>query len=475
MRYFPAFLDLQSKPVLIAGGDEEALRKARLIRKADPSITFVASDIAPSIHEEFGHNARLIERRFRASYLKGDQLHRPAIIIVATGDAIEDERIALKARAKRIPVNVVDRPELCDFVVPSMVERGDLVIGISTGGQAPVLGRSLRASIEALLPQRLADLTAFASDFREAVAATLPKEQRRRFWEKLFAGPIADLVLAGRAPEAREQTVRLLNQPAAHDEGFVHIVGAGPGDPELLTLKALRVLQEADVVLHDNLVTDGIMELVRRDATRIYVGKKKADHALPQEQIAEKMIALARDGKRVVRLKGGDPFIFGRGGEELDALMAAGINAEVVPGITAATGCGAVAGVPLTHRDHAQAVTFVTGHARGDAAPDLDWQALANLGHTLVVYMGVGTAARTSAHLLKAGMKVTTPVAIIEKGTTPEQKIVRTDITHLPRDIKQAGITGPAILVIGEVAAKANGRGLIDLATMQKTPEKLSA
>ncbi|MCI5045440.1 MAG: siroheme synthase CysG [Aquisalinus sp.] len=475
MRYFPAFFDLRYKPVLIAGGGEEALRKARLVRKANPSITFVAHEFDTELREEFSEGAQLIQRRFKASDLKGDRLHRPAIVIVATGDALEDERIALKARAKRIPVNVVDRPEFCDFVVPSMVERGDLVIGISTGGQAPVLGRSLRARLEALLPQRLADLTAFASDFRGAVAATLPKEQRRSFWEKLFAGPIADLVLAGNESEAREQTVRLLNQPTANEEGFVHIVGAGPGDPELLTVKALRVLQEADVVLHDNLVTDGILELIRRDATRIYVGKKKADHALPQEQIAEKMIALAREGKRVVRLKGGDPFIFGRGGEELDALDAAGINAAVIPGITAATGCGAVAGVPLTHRDHSQAVTFVTGHAKGDAAPDLDWQSLANLGHTLVVYMGVGTAARTSAHLLKAGMKVTMPVAIIEKGTTPEQKVVRTDITHLPSDIKQAGITGPAILVIGEVAAKASGRGLIDLATAQNTAEKLSA
>ena len=475
MRYIPAFFDVKNRPVLIAGGGEEALRKARLISKANPSITFVAPDMAPAIIDEFASTAHLTQRRFKASDLKGDTASRPAIVIVATGDAAEDERIALKAHTRGIPVNVVDRPELCDFVVPSLVERGDLVIGISTGGQAPVLGRSLRAKIEALLPQRLSALTAFASDFRQAVTDALPKEKRRSFWESIFSGPVADMVLAGHETQAREQALRLLNQPDATRQGFVHIVGAGPGDPELLTLKALRVLQEADIVLHDNLVTDGIMELVRRDAERIYVGKKKSDHALPQAEIADLMIRLAHEGKRVVRLKGGDPFIFGRGGEELDALNVAGVAAEVVPGITAATGCGAVAGVSLTHRDHAQAVTFVTGHAKGEAAPDLDWAALTRLGHTLVIYMGVGTAARTSAQLLRAGMKVTMPVAIIEKGTTPEQKIVRTDITHLPRDIRQAGIKGPAILVIGEVAAKATGRGLIDLTQTREMPERMSA
>ena len=467
MRYFPAFFDLKDKPVLIAGGGELALRKARLLAKASPDLVFMSASFEPALLEEFGASARFIERSFDPV----DLALMPVVMIVATGDGMIDEMIAETARVQGIPVNVVDRPELCDFVVPSIVERDDVVVGISTGGAAPVLGRTLRARIEALLPRRLGALAGFAKSFRETVAAKVAPECRKAFWENFFTGPLSDLVLAGRESEAREKMLTLVNREPEPVTGFVHIVGAGPGDPELLTLKALRVLQDADIVLYDNLVGKEILDLVRRDAERLYVGKKKSDHTLPQEEIGALMIRLAGEGRKVVRLKGGDPFIFGRGGEELDALAQAGVAAEVVPGITAATGCAASASVPLTHRDHAQAVTFVTGHARNGAAPDLDWQALTRLGHTLVVYMGVGTAAQIAGNLQAAGMSAAMPVAIIEKGTLPAQKIIRTTLGSLPADIGNAAIEGPAVLVIGEVAAKASGRGLMDLTE----PERLRA
>ena len=322
----------------------------------------------------------------------------------------------------------------------------------------------LREKLEAMLPQGLGALVDFAGSFREAVTAKIAPSARRRFWEDVFAGRVASLFLSGREAEAHEEMVTAINRPASEQKGFVHIVGAGPGDPELLTLKALRVMQEADVVLYDNLVGDGILEMIRRDAERLYVGKKRADHSMPQEEIGALMVRLAHEGKRVVRLKGGDPFMFGRGGEELDVLRAEQVDVEVVPGITAATGCGAAAGVALTHRDHAQAVTFVTGHSKGDADPDLNWRALAELGHTLVVYMGVGTAARISGRLTEAGLAGETPAAIIEKGSLPDQRIVRTTLGSLGTDIVAGGIAGPAVLVIGSVAASADGAGLVDLA-----------
>jgi len=464
VRYFPAFFDIKDKPVLIVGGGELALRKARLLAKADPRIVFVATEFDEALIAEFGQSAEFLHKSFSAVDTDGDAV----LVIAATGDAAADEAVAFAAKGAGVPVNVVDRPELCDFVVPSIVERGDLAIGISTGGNAPVLGRQVREKLEALLPQRLGGFVSFAGSFREAVTAKVEPALRRRFWENVFSGTISDLFLSGREADAREEMVAQLNRPQDSAKGFVHIVGAGPGDPELLTLKALRILQEADVVLHDALVSDGIMEMIRRDAERVYVGKKKSDHSMPQEDIGTLMVKLAREGKRVVRLKGGDPFIFGRGGEELEALKAAGIPAAVVPGITAATGCGAASSVPLTHRDHAQAVTFVTGHAKGDTDPDLNWQALVDLGHTLVVYMGVGTATAISRNLVEAGMDAATPAAVIEKGSLPEQKIIRTRLDNLGEDIVAGGIEGPAVLIIGAVAAAADGRGLVDLAQSQR-------
>lgn len=460
MRYFPTFFDVLDKEILIVGGGESAARKARLFEKAGARIAFVAPQIDEAVEAEFGARARIVVRPFAPQ-----DLALAALVVAADPDPAENERAARAAREAGAPVNVVDRPELSDFTVPSIVDRGDVVIGISTGGAAPVLGRSLRAKIEALLPARLGALAAFAGAFRGAVKARVEDESvRRRLWEHVLSGPIAEKVLAGREPEAREDMLALVNRPQADETGVVHIVGAGPGDPELLTLKALRLLQSADVVLHDRLVSAEVLDLVRRDAQRVYVGKAKAEHAMAQEEIGALMIRFAREGLRVVRLKGGDPFIFGRGGEELDQLRAAGVAAYVTPGITAAAGCAASASVPLTHRDFAQAVTFVTGHAKGDAEPDLDWEALARLGHTLVVYMGVSTAEKIGANLIAHGRAASTPAAIIENGTRTDQVIAKGTLGTLGETLRRAGIAGPAVLVIGEVAAKADGAGLVDLA-----------
>lgn len=460
MKFFPAFFDLSGRRVVVAGSGETASRKARLLIDAGAMVEFVAASFDPAFAADWEDRAALVRSGPDAALLRG-----AALVFVAVEDEAEAGAWTQAARAAGVPVNAVDRPSLSDFATPSIVDRGDVVVAISTGGAAPVLGRRLREKIEALLPQRLSSLAAFAGSFREAVAARIAAPARRAFWERFFDGAVAAQVLDGDETGAREAMISTLDEPqTAGAAGVVHIVGAGPGDPDLLTLKALRLIQDADVILYDRLVGEGVLKLARRDALRLYVGKAKADHAVPQEEIEARLIAYARDGKCVVRLKGGDPFIFGRGGEELDAVKAAGVPVFVTPGVTAALGCAAAAGLPLTHRDAAQALTFVTGHAKGDADPDLDWAALARLGHTLVVYMGVGKADAIAQRLMENGRAASTPVAVIENGTRPDQKILKGTLTALARLVRDGGVEGPAILVIGEVAAKANGLLLDDLA-----------
>ena len=446
MRYFPAFFDVAGRDVWISGGGALAARKARLVLRAGARVTFWGAGPDAEVRSEFGDACAYRDRPV------GVLRPRPALVIAASGTA-GDGRVAALARAAGVPGNVVGAPGDCDFVVPSVVERGEVTIGISTGGAAPVIGRRLRERMEALLPARLGALVAFAGARRAEVAARVPAPGRRAFWERVLEGPVAEAVLDGDEARAAEGFERALS--GERQPGHVWIVGAGPGDPELLTLKALRAIQEADVVLHDNLVGNGVIELVRRDAERVYVGKRRGDHALPQEEIGALMIRLAREGKRVVRLKGGDPYVFGRGGEELDALRAAGVSATVVPGVTSALGCAASAGVPLTHRGLSQAVTFVTATAGRGGAPDVDWGALARLRHTVVVFMGVSRAAEVSASLTRGGLSAGTPVAVVERGTMPDQRVLRTGLAALPADIAAAGVTGPAVLIIGEVAARA--------------------
>jgi uroporphyrin-III C-methyltransferase/precorrin-2 dehydrogenase/sirohydrochlorin ferrochelatase len=460
MKIFPAFFDLKGRRAVVVGASEIASRKARLLESAGAAVEFAAPHFDAAFAAEWAGRAVLVRSAPDAEILKG-----AALVFVAVESEPDAQAWAHAARAAGVPVNAVDRPRLSDFATPSIVDRGDVVIAISTGGEAPVLGRRLREKIEALLPQRLSALAAFAGSFRDAVAAKVAAPRRRAFWERFFDGPVAAKVLEGDEAGAREAMAAALNRPQTEQQpGAVHIVGAGPGDPELLTLRALRLIQDADVILYDRLVGDGILDLARRDALRLYVGKAKADHAVPQEEIEARLIAFAREGKTVVRLKGGDPFIFGRGGEELEAVRAAGIPVFVTPGVTAALGCAAAAGLPLTHRDAAQALTFVTGHAKGDAEPDLDWAALAALGHTLVVYMGVGKAATIAARLIENGRAPSTPAAVIENGTRADQKIFKGTLRDLARIVRDGGVEGPAILVIGEVAAKANVALIDDIA-----------
>jgi uroporphyrin-III C-methyltransferase/precorrin-2 dehydrogenase/sirohydrochlorin ferrochelatase len=452
MRLFPAFFYTDNAHVTVFGGGEEARRKVRLLAKTTLNITVVIdTEIEPGFAEEFAGRITIAPRD-----MAGQALDRSKFAIVACRTKENCEQSIIWAREYGIPINVVDQPEECDFTVPSILERGEIVAAVGSGGAAPVLAKRVRTSLEALMPQNMGPLSELARDFRPRVYEVLDDGvKRRQFWEAALNGAPADLAMSSDFNGARAAMETLLQEIAspANRIGTVDIVGAGPGDPELLTLKAFRLIQNADIVFHDRLVSDEIMDLVRRDATRVSVGKSKANHSVPQPEIHDLMIEAAQQGQRVVRLKGGDPFIFGRGGEEVEALREAGIEANVVPGISSALGCAASAGLPLTHRDHAQTLTFVTGHAKSGDVPDLDWDALAKPAQTVVVFMGVGTAPVIAEKLIHAGRATSTPVAVIENGTRPNEIKVFGTLAELPQLIKRAGIKGPALLVIGEVSA----------------------
>jgi uroporphyrin-III C-methyltransferase / precorrin-2 dehydrogenase / sirohydrochlorin ferrochelatase len=454
MNYFPAFFDLKERCVLLVGGGEAAARRLRLLQKAGARVTVVAPRVGQEIAAAIDAGRIKAVRR---GFVSGD-VNGQTIVFAATGLPAVDERVAEAARTAGLPVNVADHAGLSSFIVPAIVERDPLVIGISTGGTAPVLASRVREAIERLLPSRLGRLADFADSFRTAVKATVPSAAARlRFWDRFFDGPVADQLLAGNDGGARERMLTLVNGRTATEppRGGVAIVGAGPGDADLLTLRALRLIQRADVVIYDKLVGPGILDLARRDAERLYVGKSRGAHTRSQDEINALIAGQAQSGKRVVRLKGGDPFIFGRGGEELDYLRARGISVEVVPGITAALGCAAATGIPLTHRDHAQAVTFATGEGK-DGEPELDWATLARLDQTLVIYMGVGAAGRIAARLIEHGLDPATPVAVIENGTLPTQKALYGRLSGLGWLVRQSDIGGPALIVIGRVAALAD-------------------
>jgi uroporphyrin-III C-methyltransferase/precorrin-2 dehydrogenase/sirohydrochlorin ferrochelatase len=374
----------------------------------------------------------------------------------ATGNEVDDRIVAERAHAAGKLVNIVDRPELSDFTMPAIVDRGDIVVAVSTHGASPVLAQRVRAAIESVLPPGLGRLAQFAQRFRAAIQARIGENAaRRRFWDQVLGGPIAAAVLAGDEKRATRDLIRAVNrgEPKA-ETGRVSLVGAGPGDPELLTLRAARALREADVIVYDKLVDPAVLEYARRDARRIFVGKSKGDHTLPQTEINALLVAEARSGRHVVRLKGGDPFVFGRGGEEFDVLVAEGVRVDVVPGITAATGCAAYAGFPLTHRDHASSVVFVSGHSK-DGLSDLDWRALANPRQTIVVYMGVGAAGDVAGKLIEAGLSASMPIAIVENGTRWDQRVIKGELQDTADLIRQHGVAGPALLVIGEVTRAA--------------------
>jgi uroporphyrin-III C-methyltransferase / precorrin-2 dehydrogenase / sirohydrochlorin ferrochelatase len=453
MDYLPLFVDLRNRPVLVVGGGEQAAQKVRLLLKAQAAVLILANDALPELRDLAQSGSITLEAR---AFARADVLGKAAVFS-ASGDDAVDATVAASAKAANVPVNVVDDAALSSFIIPAIVDRDPVIVAISSAGTAPILARSLRARIEAMLPARLGELAKFAASFRKNVRALLPTPQaRRRFWEQFFDGAVAETVMAGDEPAARSEMLQLLNRSSESERGIVYLVGAGPGDPDLLTVRALRLMEQADVVLYDELVGDEILDRVRRDAERIYVGKSKGRHSTAQAQINALLLREASAGKRVLRIKGGDPFVFGRGGEEMEFLHRHGIEVVAVPGITAALGGLAYAGIPLTHRDHAQSVTFVTGHTRsGEDA--VDWSAIAaKSGHTLVVYMGLTKAQSIAERLLGLGLDEQTPVAIVQNGTRANQRVVVGRLRDFGRLAESLVGQGPALLIVGSVVRLAD-------------------
>ncbi|MBC6417021.1 MAG: uroporphyrinogen-III C-methyltransferase [Rhodospirillales bacterium] len=447
MKYFPIFIDLAQRVCLLVGGDEAAARKLRLLIKAGAKVRLVAKQVTPEIADAIaGRSVAYAQRDFIPA-----DLANVAYIVVA--DDTQAEAVRSASAGLGIPLNVVDRPDLSTAITPGIVDRDPVVVAIGSNGGAPVLVRRLRERIEAALPSGLGRLAAFAQRFRSAVAATRPPgDARRRFWEGFFDGPVAARVLDGREDEACDEMLQLINaaeQPAP--AGSVSLVGVGPGDPDLLTLKALRAMQDADTVLYDALIGPEILDYVRRDAERICVGKRKGAHCKSQKEILELLRERAAAGRRVVRLKSGDPFLFGRGGEELVYLRQHGIAAEIVPGITAALGAAAAAEIPLTHRGLAQSCSILTGHGK-DGEPNLDPALLAGQG-TLAIYMGLSVAKRLAERIVAAGRPAGTPVAVVERATWKDQRTLYGTLETLGDLVRREAVAGPALLIVGDVVS----------------------
>ena len=447
MEFLPVFLRLRERAVLVVGGGKVALRKSELLARAGARLEVVAPQILPALEElALGSGGSVIREPFRA-----DHLDQQVLVLVATGIEAVDLAVHGAARARRIPVNVADVPALCDFILPSILDRSPLIAAFSTGGNAPVLARRIRAQLETLLPAGIGRLAGFLGERRERIRERVPDaDLRLRVWEEWVDGPDAERVLAGDEDGADVLLERQLG--TLKPGGEVFLVGAGPGDPDLLTFRALRLMQKCDVVLHDRLVSEPVLDLVRRDAERIYVGKRRGNHAVPQPDINQLLVDLAREGKRVLRLKGGDPFIFGRGGEEIEHLAAAGIPFQVVPGVSAANGCAAYAGIPLTHRDHAHSVRFVAGHLRGGTV-DLDWSTLVQPRETLVFYMGRVGMPQICERLVGAGADPLTPVALVQQGTLPAQRVLVSTLQDMPALLARSDVHGPTLTIVGSVVS----------------------
>ena len=447
MDYLPLFHKLQGGRVLVVGGGEIALRKARLLADAGGVLRVVAPDVdgqLAALAREGG--GEVLVRGYQAADLVGCRL-----VIAATDDPGLNAQVSADAQALSLPVNVVDAPALCTVIFPAIVDRSPLVIAVSSGGDAPVLARLIRAKLEAWIPSAYGELAGLAARFRHKVKTLYPDvNQRRGFWETVFQGPIAERQLAGQGAEAERLLQAMVDGAPVQQGGEVYLVGAGPGDPDLLTFRALRLMQQADVVLYDRLVAPAIIEMCRRDAERIYVGKRRADHSVPQDQINRLLVDLAQQGKRVLRLKGGDPFIFGRGGEEIEELAEHGIPFQVVPGITAASGCSAYGGIPLTHRDYAQSVRFVTGHLK-DGTSNLPWNDLVAPAQTLVFYMGLVGLPTICAELIRHGRAASTPAALVQQGTTRNQRVFTGTLADLPELVARHEVHAPTLVIVGEV------------------------
>jgi uroporphyrin-III C-methyltransferase/precorrin-2 dehydrogenase/sirohydrochlorin ferrochelatase len=447
MDYLPLFHKLHGAQVLVVGGGEIALRKARLLADAGAALRVVAPEVdgqLAAMAREGGGEVQV--RGYQASDLDGCRL-----VIAATDDPALNAQVSADAQSRSLPVNVVDAPALCTVIFPAIVDRSPLVVAVSSGGDAPVLARLIRARLEAWIPAAYGELAGLAARFRHKVKTLYPDvNQRRGFWETVFQGPIAERQLAGQGAEAERLLQAMVDGAPVQQGGEVYLVGAGPGDPDLLTFRALRLMQQADVVLYDRLVAPAIIDMCRRDAERIYVGKRRAEHSVPQEQINRLLVELARQGKRVLRLKGGDPFIFGRGGEEIEELAEEGIPFQVVPGITAASGCSSYAGIPLTHRDHAQSVRFITGHLK-DGSSNLPWSDLVAPAQTLVFYMGLVGLPTICAELIRHGRAASTPAALVQQGTTRNQRVFVGTLADLPDLVARHEVHAPTLVIVGEV------------------------
>jgi uroporphyrin-III C-methyltransferase/precorrin-2 dehydrogenase/sirohydrochlorin ferrochelatase len=446
MEFLPIFLNLRGRPCLVVGGGEVAARKVALLLEAGAAITV----LAPELCETLAGEATAGRIAHRAGRFTPEALDEAVLAIAATDDREVNRQVSEEAKRRRIPVNVVDDPEFCTFIMPAIVDRSPVVIAVSTGGASPVLARLMRAKLESLIPAGYGRLAALVDRFRDAVKQKLPQPARRPFWEKVLQGPVAEMVFSGREQEAEEALRREIEDNRPATSGEVYLVGGGPGNPDLLTFRALRLMQQADVVLHDALVSPEVLNLVRRDAERIYVGKQRDFHTLRQGEINELMVKLALEGKRVLRLKGGDPFIFGRGGEEIETLAAHGVRFEVVPGITAASGVAAYAGIPLTHRECAQSCVFVTGHLR-DNSINLDWEGLVRPDQTIVIYMGLHGLDILCRELIAHGLSARMPAAIVQQGTTRHQRVVTGTLETLPQRALEAKLKPPTLIIVGEV------------------------
>lgn len=454
MQALPIFFNIKNRHCVVIGGGDVATRKVTMLLKASAAITLYSPDIC---HELLAM-AEAGSIKHVASHFEPSQLAGACMVIAATDDETVNIAVSVAAKAQNIPVNVVDAPDLCTFTMGSIIDRSPVVIAISSEGNAPVLARYIRAKIETMLPATYGRIADIAGEFRDKVKEKFATTQARRiFWEGVLQGSFVERVLSGQEQAAREQLADLISDAdATKNQGEVFLVGGGPGDPDLLTFRALRLMQQCDVCVYDKLVSPEVMELVRRDAELIYVGKSRDQHTMPQEEINELLAKLALQGKRVLRLKGGDPFIFGRGGEEIETLMQHGVPFQVVPGITAANGVSSYAGIPLTHRDYAQACLFITGHLKAkqgttELSLDLDWVAMSRPRQTVVIYMGLVGLKQICEKLIEHGVPTTMPVAVVQQGTTQRQKVVTATLADLAEKVALAEMKPPCLTIIGEV------------------------
>lgn len=460
MDFLPIFLSIRNRNCIVVGGGDVAARKIALLRSAGARVTVVSPTLCAELHELMQKPARQPRLIWKEERFQPDHLDDAILAIAATDDRAINRQVSETAMRQRIPVNVVDDPALCSFIMPSIVDRSPVLVAVSSGGASPILTRLLRARLETMIPAAYGRLAILAADFRQRVKLCLSQpEKRRRFWENVLQGPFAEMVFAGKELAAKASLERSLREAingvqqgkmGVDLQGEVYLVGAGPGDPELLTFRAMRLMQQADVVVYDRLVSREILDMVRRDAPRIYAGKERSRHFMPQESINELLVRLAKEGKRVLRLKGGDPFIFGRGGEEIETLSEQHIPFQVVPGITAASGAASYAGIPLTHRDHAQSCVFVTGHLK-DGSVNLDWHMLGRPNQTIVVYMGLFGLPVLCQQLMAHGLRAATPAAIVQQGTTRNQRVLAGTLETLPSLAASAHLVPPTLIIVGDV------------------------